>query len=781
MGMKHHCYAALGILLFLVPLGVHAQAVISEVLWMGSDQSISDEWLELARVPCASAADCAPVDLSGWSIASLNSAGVEVTIVTLPVGTMLTIEQPLVVARTAAATSRLEQEPGLVASILSLPNTKLLLKLVNAAGTIVDEVDDGVGAPFAGANPSGGTKASMERIDLAVAGTLKENWRTAMESRGFDAVAAMLGTPGWFAYPNLPENPPPSDPPPESGSGSTVPPDEDEETSSGSGGTTEDSAPSPPPAHVLLNAVLPNPTGKDELGEWIELKNLSGVPALLNGWVLVGEGGSTKTFPLDGRVIDASSTLRLTFAETQLSLTNSKFRVTMLNDRGAEVSSVNWENAAEQRVYRPNLYSDLTLHGTVSRVIDGDTLEVVFDQESTPDGRSVAIVRLIGIDAPESVHPTKKPEPYGIESSNLLRWLLEKKKVELQFDTINWDVYDRMLAYVTVDEQVLAQERLLSTGLAKVYPDYAFTRRGLFDAYELQAKVLHVGMWGVPASTPEYKAPAAFTVSTAVVDDTIVLAVPSDAIPAAGPTVFSAAWSDVRISEVYAHVRKNDASPLLATEWIEVWNASHAPLNLKGWKIRIGEGEGAKSVAVGFAQTVGANALVVLSGSGETFKLRDSGNAIALVAPDGTVTSTTAYPALKVGQSWVVDDACVASEPTPGLENRCATQAASENVASVAAKVSKAMTTSSSPKLKKSSVKKTPSPEFVLAQQSLSALQSRTDASLSLGDSGSAAGFWQAFTFFLAAVSLCQGVLVALVAWKSGLLSGGRKIALQHS
>ncbi len=182
VGMKHHCYAAIGILFFLAPLGVHAQAVISEVLWMGSDQSTSDEWLEIARLPCVSVAECPPVDLSDWSIVSLNSSGLEVTIATFPVGTMLTIEQPLVVARTAASTSRLEQEPSLVASTLSLPNTKLLLKLVNAAGTVVDEVDDGVGAPFAGANPSGGTKASMERIDLSVPGTVRENWRTATEA-----------------------------------------------------------------------------------------------------------------------------------------------------------------------------------------------------------------------------------------------------------------------------------------------------------------------------------------------------------------------------------------------------------------------------------------------------------------------------------------------------------------------------------------------------------------------------------------------------------------------
>ena len=62
----------------------------------------------------------------------------------------------------------------------------------------VDQVDDGVGAPFAGANPSGtGAKASMERIDLLASGSLETNWRTATTSVGFDVGTHVFGTPGY--------------------------------------------------------------------------------------------------------------------------------------------------------------------------------------------------------------------------------------------------------------------------------------------------------------------------------------------------------------------------------------------------------------------------------------------------------------------------------------------------------------------------------------------------------------------------------------------------------
>ncbi|HRH93427.1 MAG TPA: lamin tail domain-containing protein [Candidatus Peribacteria bacterium] len=777
--MQYLLSALTGIVLLCAPITLRAQ-VISEVLWMGSDQSTSDEWLELARLPCASA-DCPAVDLGGWKITSLNSSGVETVIATLPGGTQLSLEHPLVIARQAAAVSRLAQEPDVLSSSVSLPNTKLLLKLIDAAGTVVDEVDDGVGAPFAGANPSGGTKASMERVDLSVAGTVKENWRTATEARGLDAGAAMLATPGWFDYPDEPGDPPPDPPPVDSGSGTTVPPEEGPGSSSGSGSTLPEPPPAepppvaalPPPAHVILSAVLPNPAGKDELGEWIELKNLSDEPAVLTGWKLIGEGSTIKSFALDGKAIDASSALRLTFAETQLSLTNTKFTLSLRDASGVEVSSVSWENAAEDRAYRPNLYSELTMHGTVSRVIDGDTFEVVFDEEAAPDGRTSATVRLIGVDAPESVHPTKKPEPYGVEASIFLKGLMEKKKVELQFDTENWDLYDRMLAYASVDGQVSAQERLLSTGMARVYPDYPFARRSLFDQYELQAKVLRVGIWSGPASSPEYKAPA--VIVAAVTTESAPAAAENAGATAVSASVFVPAWSKLGISEVYAHVSASEAG-LLGKEWIELRNDGDEALSLQGWKIRVGEGSKAKTSAIAFTGAVAPGGFAVLAGSGETFKLRDSGNALALLAPDGTVVSDTAYPSLKAGEAWVTDaGGCVTKEPTPGSANHCAGK--TTVAAAATSKKTKTTTAKKAPAAKKTAAKKTPAPEFLLAQQSLGDLQSRPSGSLTLGEAGGAS-FWQALTFFLAALALSQGALMGLVAWRSGLLPGTRKASV---
>ncbi len=185
------------LLLFIIPSTTHAQVAISEVMWMGSDLSTSDEWLEITLIPCVSPCDDDPIDLSSWRLTYLNSKNEEALILRFATGTFISQGVPIVIASRSSANSRLLAEPAIVTNALTLPNTKLLLRLYDASGSLIDTVDDGVGTPFAGANPSGtGAKASMERIDLKISGNIKENWKTAETSSGFDVGFSLLGTPG---------------------------------------------------------------------------------------------------------------------------------------------------------------------------------------------------------------------------------------------------------------------------------------------------------------------------------------------------------------------------------------------------------------------------------------------------------------------------------------------------------------------------------------------------------------------------------------------------------
>jgi micrococcal nuclease len=72
----------------------------------------------------------------------------------------------------------------------------------------------------------------------------------------------------------------------------------------------------------------------------------------------------------------------------------------------------------------------------VARIVDGGTFAV------TRGGQEVK-VRLIGVDTPETVHPSKPVEAYGKEASRFLTNLLQGEKVYLVHDTTNSETSDK--------------------------------------------------------------------------------------------------------------------------------------------------------------------------------------------------------------------------------------------------------------------------------------------------------------------------------------------------
>lgn len=138
------------------------------------------------------------MNIGGWTLTGINSSGTETLLAKFATGSVISSGSYLLVSRLDAANSRLLKEPFLKSGSISLANTKLLLRLRDKGGSIIDEVDDGVGAPFAGSNASlPAWKASMERISHSLAGNVPDNWRTAAVSVGFDVDAPIYGSPGY--------------------------------------------------------------------------------------------------------------------------------------------------------------------------------------------------------------------------------------------------------------------------------------------------------------------------------------------------------------------------------------------------------------------------------------------------------------------------------------------------------------------------------------------------------------------------------------------------------
>lgn len=124
---------------------------------------------------------------------------------------------------------------------------------------------------------------------------------------------------------------------------------------------------------------------------------------------------------------------------------------------------------------------------TVTRVIDGDTIELQSGED----------VRLIGVDTPETKHPTKPVGCFGPEASAwLTKQLPHGTQVMLVSDKSRTDHYGRRLAYVylTQDRMLNAELILEGYGYAKAFaPDTAHADE--FEQLQQQAKAARKGVW----------------------------------------------------------------------------------------------------------------------------------------------------------------------------------------------------------------------------------------------------------------------------------------------
>jgi micrococcal nuclease len=131
---------------------------------------------------------------------------------------------------------------------------------------------------------------------------------------------------------------------------------------------------------------------------------------------------------------------------------------------------------------------------TVERIVDGDTLIVHL-------GGDRVRVRLLGIDAPESVKPGAPVECYGREASHRAAALLPAgAAVRLRTDPTQdrEDRYGRLLAYVSVDGQSESvNERLLREGFARLdlRASRPFLEATAFRAAQRDARAARRGLW----------------------------------------------------------------------------------------------------------------------------------------------------------------------------------------------------------------------------------------------------------------------------------------------
>ena len=130
-------------------------------------------------------------------------------------------------------------------------------------------------------------------------------------------------------------------------------------------------------------------------------------------------------------------------------------------------------------------------HVKIVKVIDGDTVDIEID------GRTER-VRLIGVNTPETKHPTKPIECFGPEASAYMTQLLPKgTNVRIERDTEARDRYGRMLLYLYRNsDNLFINLDLISRGYGtpmSIEPN-TFHRNDFVHAAAL-AEATNVGLW----------------------------------------------------------------------------------------------------------------------------------------------------------------------------------------------------------------------------------------------------------------------------------------------
>ncbi len=126
-----------------------------------------------------------------------------------------------------------------------------------------------------------------------------------------------------------------------------------------------------------------------------------------------------------------------------------------------------FSNAQAQEIWR-----------TCVKVIDGDTIVL--------DGNE--IVRLIGIDTPETKDPRKPVQYYGREAYEFTKGLVEGKKVRLVYDLNEKDRYGRTLAYVYLKDGTFLNAEVVKQGYGFAYRYFFFKYFDEFKKYEREAR-----------------------------------------------------------------------------------------------------------------------------------------------------------------------------------------------------------------------------------------------------------------------------------------------------
>lgn len=130
---------------------------------------------------------------------------------------------------------------------------------------------------------------------------------------------------------------------------------------------------------------------------------------------------------------------------------------------------------------------------TVLEVIDGDTIDIDIPDGTHEDTR----IRLIGVDTPETKHPTIGRMYYGPEATQYATQQALGKQVTIVLDTVSdqRDRYGRLLAYVVLADGRVLNAELIKNGFGYAYLSFPHSEFTTYQALMEQAIAEKSGLW----------------------------------------------------------------------------------------------------------------------------------------------------------------------------------------------------------------------------------------------------------------------------------------------
>ncbi len=155
-------------------------------------------------------------------------------------------------------------------------------------------------------------------------------------------------------------------------------------------------SPSSVHAAIVINEVLPNPTGEDTELEWIELYNSESSPISLDGYILEDK---------NGKRITLSGAIQRWFVvypkgEKSFALTNSGSTIRLLRSDESEVDSFNYGNSTEGKSF--------------GRIPDGGSISSEKLSPTLESSNQLPVTPTPSPTATSTPKPTQTPKPTAI-------------------------------------------------------------------------------------------------------------------------------------------------------------------------------------------------------------------------------------------------------------------------------------------------------------------------------------------------------------------------------